>query len=229
MLFSKSVAGQVSHRNRNVIQTSKSKRCQNHTPLALRNRRAFKFCISDNAHDCPFLGRKLFCLCLVSCRFLFGEPDQLSSDPLKPEDVDLQHFQVIEPHLSSATDLDGKTGRKSIDIMIETQTTKEQDTQTRRDQEKDSEHHATQTDSSTSDGDAKTKRSSFDIKTKPSEGQSTKTGSEEDKDSQRPLQFQTDETRPESFEFVSPTHEKQETEEHMDTSGDYVQITGKPC
>ena len=46
------------------------------------------------------------------------------------------HKQLARTSLSSATDFDGKTERHSVDI-IETKTTEEQNTQSKRDQEKD--------------------------------------------------------------------------------------------
>ena len=245
------------------------------------------------------------------------EPDQLSIDPLKPEDVGFHHFQSFEPRGSSATDLAGKTERKSLDNMetqtlerqntqscrdeendsvhdplqgenrltaedtkternsfdIKTRTSDRQDAETRCDKQKDSEHHALQTDSSTTDGDAKAEINSLDIETQTSKEQNTREKSDQEKDallhtlqtgcsttdgdvkteknsldteaktskekntlarrdqnkdSVQPPQFQTDETQPDSFVFMTSSHEKQETEEDIDTSDDHSHIPSKP-
>ena len=125
----------------------------------------------------------------------------------------------------STTDGDVKTEKHSLDI--EAQTSKEQNTRARNDQEKDSLLHTLQTESSTTNGDVKTEKNSLDMETKTSEWQNTQTRSDQDKDSVRPPQFQTDE--PESFEFVTSSHEKQEAEEDIDTSDDHSRIQSKPC
>ena len=72
------------------------------------------------------------------------KPDQPPSDPIKPKDVGLQHFQATKPHGSSTTDADAKT--EMISLGNKTQTYEEQNTQTRRDQGSDSVHHRLQTD-----------------------------------------------------------------------------------
>ena len=128
---------------------------------------------------------------------------------------------------SSTTDGDVKTEKHSSDIKA--QASKEQNTRAKSDQEKDALLHTLQSESSTTNGDAKTDKNSFDIKTKTSKGQNTQTRRDQDKDYVRPAQFQTDETQPERLEFVTSSHEKQETEEHINTSDDYVQLPGKSC